>query len=98
MKEEETVVENRVLPKTENEKRRHSCVLGHLRDLVLSPEDTVVMEIFRGVKPEAISLFSANTCASIAINIGLNSPVFASDVPQKLEVQFIMGLLIHVPI
>ena len=75
-----------------------ACVLRHLHDPVLCPEDAILMEIFRGVKPEAISLFSANTCASIAINIGLNSPVFASDVPQKLEVQFIMGLLIHVPI
>ena len=75
-----------------------ACVLRHLQDPVLCPEDAILMEIFRGVKPEAISLFSANTCASIAINIGLNSPFFASDVPQKLKVQFIMVLLMHVPI
>lgn len=56
------------------------------------------MEIFRWVKPESISFFPAYACASIPINIGLNPPIFASDIPQELKIYLIMVLGKHVPI
>jgi hypothetical protein len=56
------------------------------------------MEIFWGIKPEIVSLFSANASASITINIGLNPPIFASDVTQELKIDFIVLLLKHITI
>lgn len=53
------------------------------------------MEILRGIKPQAISLLPAPAGASIAINISLNPPVFAPNVPQELKVNLIMVLLEH---
>ena len=69
-----------------------------LHDLRISPENAVLMVIFCGVEPEIVSLFSANVGTSIAINIGLNPPIFASDVTQKLKIDFIMVLLKHITI
>lgn len=69
-----------------------------LHDLGISPENTVLMEIIRRIKPEIVSLFSADAGASIAINISLNPPIFASNITQELKVYFIMILLKHVTI
>lgn len=69
-----------------------------LHDTRICPENTVLMEILSRIKPETISFLSANAGASIAINIGLNPPIFASNVSQKLKIYFIMVLLIHVTI
>ena len=67
-------------------------------DLRVCPDNSVLMEIICRVKPQTISFLSANVGATIAINIGLNPPVFASNVPQKLKVDFIMVILEHVTI
>ena len=56
------------------------------------------MKIFRGIKPEAVPLFSAYAGAAIAINVCLYPPIFASYVTQELEVNFIMVLLEYVTI
>lgn len=72
--------------------------MGCLHDLRISPENAVLMEIVRGIEPETVSLFSAYASASIAINIGLNPPVFASDVTQELKIDFIVVLLKHITI
>lgn len=64
----------------------------------MTPKDRVLVEIFRGIKPEPISLFSSNCCAPIAIDVGLNSPLFSSYVPQELKVQFIVHLLKYIPV
>lgn len=59
---------------------------GWLHDLIISPQNTVLMEIFRRIEPEVVSFFPAHVGASVAINIGLNPPIFASDVTQELKV------------
>lgn len=56
------------------------------------------MEILSWVEPEIISLFPSDSCATISIDIGLNSPLPPSYVSQELKVQFIMGLRIYIPI
>ena len=69
-----------------------------LRDLRISPENAVLMKIIRGIKPEAVSLFSAYAGAAIAINVCLYPPIFPSYVTQELKVNFIMVLLEYVTI
>lgn len=71
---------------------------GDSHDLRISPGNTVLMEIICGIKPETISFLPANIGTTIAINVCLNPPVFASNVPQELEVDFIMVILIHVTV
>jgi len=56
------------------------------------------MKIIRGIKPEAVSLFSAYAGAAIAINVCLYPPIFPSYVTQELKVNFIMVLLEYVTI
>ena len=59
-------------------------------DMVFSPEDTVLVKICRWVEPEGVALFSSFTGAvsdgCIAMNIGLNRPLYAFDVSQDLKV------------
>ena len=69
-----------------------------LHDMRIGPENAILMEIIRGIEPEAVSLFSAGTSAAIAINVCLDPPIFASYVTQELEVNFIMVLLEYVTI
>lgn len=69
-----------------------------LHYLRISPENTVLMEIIRRIEPEIVSFFSAYACASIAINVGLNPPVSASDVTQELKINLIMVPLEHITI
>lgn len=59
---------------------------GWLHDQIITPENTVLMEIFRRIEPEVVSLFPSHVGASIAINIGLNPPILASNVTQELKV------------
>lgn len=90
-----------ILTKNRKEKKYGKGLLRFwcfLHNLILSPWDTVSMEILRGIEPETISFFSSYVCASISINICLNSPVFSSDVSQELKVYFVMVLLEYVPI
>ena len=72
--------------------------IQYLHNLILSPEDAILVEILRGIKPEAISLLSPSVCASISINICLNSPLFTPNVSQELKIDFIMVLLIRVSV
>lgn len=82
----------------EKKKKEEMGKVWCLHDLGISPENTVLMEIIRRIKPEIVSLFSSDAGASIAINISLNPPIFASNITQELKVYFIMILLKHVTI
>lgn len=73
-------------------------LLLNLHDVRKRPEDTVLMEILCWIEPKIVSFFSAQMCASVAVYIRLNPPFFASNIPQKLKINLVMILLIHVSI
>ena len=54
--------------------------------------------IFGRIKPQIISFFSPKVGAAISVNVGLNPPILASDIPQKLKINFIVSLLINVSV
>ena len=59
-------------------------------DVRISPKNSAPR-----VKPKIVSSLSANAGTYIAINIGMNSPIFASDVTQDLKIYFLMFLEYH---
>lgn len=67
-------------------------------DSLMAPQDGILMKILCGIKPKSVSLFPSNRCASVPIDVGLNSPFPPSYVPQELKVQFVMSLLKHISI
>lgn len=48
------------------------------------------------IKWEKIALISASACASVAINVGLNSPLFSFYVFEKFKVQLIVRLIKYI--
>lgn len=81
---------------TENWESPYSDWYSHYQRI--GPENTVLVEIVGGIEPEIISLFSADADASIPVNIGLHPPIFASDVSQEFEIDFVMTFLEYIAI
>ncbi|MFS8034614.1 hypothetical protein Hanom_Chr17g01583201 [Helianthus anomalus] len=86
------------IPLRKDKFRSDSYIRDYSHYVILSPKNAILMKIIRRIKPKAISFFSSNICASIAINIGLYFPFFSFDITQELKVDFIMIFLIHVSI
>lgn len=69
-----------------------------LHDLIISPKDAVLVEIFWRIEPEPISLLSSYASASISIDIRLYSPLLSSDIPQEFKIQFVVIFLEYITI
>lgn len=69
-----------------------------LHDGVGRPENAVTVELFGGVEPESVPLFSPAACASVSVQIGLEPPRLPFHVSQELEVQLIVAFLEYVSV
>ena len=71
---------------------------GGVHDVVGGPQNGVAVSLGGGIEREKEALLAASAGAAVAVDVGLNPPVLASDVAQELEVQLVVCLLEHISI
>lgn len=68
----------------------------HLHDVVIVPEDAVLVELLRRVEPQMKPFFLALRHAPIPVYVRLQHPLLPLHMPQKLEVDLVVTMRISI--
>ena len=63
---------------------------GYSHNVVISPQNTVIMEVNCGVEPKMESLLPASASAAVCIDVGLNNIRLAWSNSEEFHIDLVM--------